>query len=181
MLLGGLGGSGLLTWFAWGAATNRTGPCLGTFQEPLGWTSRKKRSTKMDMNHRNVSYFLLLMGYSSVAGFGEAALWGGTGRLEPLAGAEAEAEPLSEGMSGNALYQAQGIVMLACVLLKRTRENRGGPSGARLLFLWRGGSPIQPGSGLMGSLNRGRRWGRRGHPAGNGTIRARRFGILIQT
>lgn len=55
-------GSRLLTWLAWGAATNKTGPCLGTFQEPLGWTSRKKRSTKMDMNQRKVSYFLLLMG-----------------------------------------------------------------------------------------------------------------------
>lgn len=54
--------NGQLTWLAWGAATNKTGPCLGTFQEPLGWTSRKKRSTKMDMNHRKVSYFRLLMG-----------------------------------------------------------------------------------------------------------------------
>lgn len=31
----------------------------------------------MDINHRKVSYFQLLIGYSSVWGVGELALWGG--------------------------------------------------------------------------------------------------------
>lgn len=66
------------TWLAWGAATNKIGPCLGTFHDPRGWTSRKKRSTKTDISHRKVSYVQLFMGYSFVAGVGEPALVGRT-------------------------------------------------------------------------------------------------------
>ena len=42
-----------------------------------------------------------------MAGFGESALWGGTGRLEPEAGAEAEAEAFSEVMSAAALMDTR--------------------------------------------------------------------------
>lgn len=36
-----------LTWFACGAATNKTGPDWGTRQAPRGTTSRKKESTML--------------------------------------------------------------------------------------------------------------------------------------
>jgi len=48
-----------------GAATNSTGPFLGTFQDPRGCISRKKMSARNDTLQRNVSYFQLLMGYRS--------------------------------------------------------------------------------------------------------------------
>lgn len=36
----------MLTWFACGAATKMIGPLFGILYAPLGWTSRKKRSTR---------------------------------------------------------------------------------------------------------------------------------------
>ncbi|MBE3109910.1 MAG: hypothetical protein IMZ46_05255 [Acidobacteria bacterium] len=54
-----------LTWLACGAATKRTGPSLGTFHEPRGCTSRKKRSMMIPITHRKMSYFHLTIGYSS--------------------------------------------------------------------------------------------------------------------
>ena len=78
---------------------------------------------------------------------GEAALWGGTGRLEPGAGAEAEAESLSEGISAVGVYGARGMAVLLCVL-GETREERPGAAGAGLLFWGVVGVLMQLGSGL---------------------------------
>lgn len=82
-----------------------------------------------------------------MAGFGEAALWGGTGRLEPRAGAEAGAAALSEDMSAAALM---GTRESGAGVGFGGRDEEDGPRarGGRLV-LWCGGVLIQSGSGLM--------------------------------
>lgn len=50
----------------------------------------------MDMNHWKLSYFHSLMGYSSVWGVGELALWGGASVLEGMANSRRDAVELSQ-------------------------------------------------------------------------------------